>query len=82
MYVLLWLPVFKIQFYKNYWKVTFTITLNSNYSKGTALLQCKLTTELFNNLIPMSDQEGIESPYNNNTINSEQTSDEKEENVN
>ena len=31
----------------------------------------------------MSDQEGIESPYNINTINSEQTSDdEKEENVN
>ena len=32
----------------------------------------------------MSDQEGIESPYNNNTItgNSKQTSDEKEENVN
>ena len=30
----------------------------------------------------MSDQEGIESPYNDNTINSEQTSDEKEENVN
>ena len=29
----------------------------------------------------MSDQEGFESPYNN-TINSEQTSDEKEENVN
>ena len=30
----------------------------------------------------MSDQEGIESPYNNNTISSKQTSDEKEENVN
>ena len=30
----------------------------------------------------MSDQEGIECPYNDNTINSEQTSDEKEENVN
>ena len=29
----------------------------------------------------MSDWEGIESPYNNNTINSEQTSDEKEENA-
>ena len=59
-----------------------TITLNSNYSKGTALLQCKLTIELFHHLIPMSDQEGIESPYNINTINSKQTSDENEENVN
>ena len=30
----------------------------------------------------MSDREGIESPYNINTINSKQTSDENEENVN
>ena len=30
----------------------------------------------------MTDQEGVESPYNNNTIDSKQTSDENEENVN